>query len=178
MELANKLAERLPEELLADHPIYESARRRLAEATERYERTKAEFMRAARIIESLERSIPRLKNEQAELNARLKDLALQDIQANDPKFTRAIGARAELQRMTWEIEARTDAIAAANRTRTMHATAEGAASAHTEAEERFDSLRSRLFRALAGAAETGTRYEVLEDWPSRDQAIEFARTLL
>ena len=166
--LKSKLIEALPERLIEGHPTYSNARSAFDE-----------------VAAQLERSIERLRSEHAELKARLPALAMQAIEATDTKFTAAVDARAELQRILWEIEARTDALAGVRRAHTLnnlHGAAESAAISHTAAQERFDrvqaNVRNRVASALAATlCEEKVEVEV-EDWPEREEAESFARSMM
>ncbi len=103
--LKSKIHEALPERLIEGHPTYANARTAYAEVAARYERAKAACAKSNKIAAELERSIERLRSEHAELKARLPTLAMQAIEATDTKFTAAVDARAELQRILWEIDA-------------------------------------------------------------------------
>lgn len=181
--LKSKLIEALPERLIEGHPTYANARSAFDEVAARYARTQAACAKSNKIAAELERSIERLRSEHAELKARLPALAMQAIEATDTKFTAAVDARAELQRILWEIDARTDALAGVRRVHTLnnlHGAAESAAISHTAAQERFDrvqaNVRNNVASALA-AAFCGEKVE-LADWPEREEAEAFVRSMM
>ncbi len=181
-----KLIEALPEHLIEGHPTYASARKAFDEVAARYERAKAAYAKSNQIAAQLERSIERLRSEHTELKARLPALAMQAIEATDTKFTAAVDARAELQRILWEIEARTDALAGVRHARiyqNLQGAAESAAVSHTAARERFDGVRTNVRTNVASAlaaAFCGKRVEVktLEEWPEREAAEAFVRSIV
>lgn len=181
-----KLIEALPEHLIEGHPTYASARKAFDEVAARYERAKAACAKSNQIAAQLERSIERLRSEHTELKARLPALAMQAIEAKDAKFTAAVDARAELQRILWEIEARTDALAGVRHAHTyknLQGAAEGAAMSHTAAQERFDNVRTnvrnRVASALAAAfCDEKVEAETLAEWPEREAAEAFVRSIV
>ncbi|WP_324526032.1 hypothetical protein [Thauera sp.] len=178
----------MPERLIEGHPTYSSARKAFDEVADRYARATAACAKSNKIAAELERSIERLRSEHAELKARLPALAMQAIEATDTKFTAAVDGRAELQRILWEIEARTDALAGVRRAHTLnnlHGAAESAAISHTAAQERFDrvrtNVRNRVASALAAAFcddKIGFEVEDLTDWPEREEAEAFVRSMM
>mgnify|MGYP003596793822 CR=1 FL=1 len=184
--LKSKLHEGLPERLIEGHPTYANARTAYAEVAARYERAKAACAKSNKIAAELERSIERLRSEHAELKARLPTLAMQAIEATDTKFTAAVDARAELQRILWEIEARTDALAGvrhAHTYRNLQGAIEGAAISHTAAQERFDCVRRNVRDNVASALAAtfcGEKVEAenLADWPEREEAEAFVRSMV
>ena len=185
--LKSKLIEALPERLIEGPPTYANARSAFDEVAARYKLATAACAKSNQIAAQLERSIERLRSEHAELKARLPALAMQAIEATDTKFTAAVDARAELQRILWEIEARTDALAGVRRAHTLnnlHGAAESAAISHTAAQERFDrvqaNVRNRVASALAATlCEEKVEVEVeVEDWPEREEAESFARSMM
>lgn len=184
--LKSKLHEALPERLIEGHPTYANARTAYAEVAARYERAKAACAKSNKIAAELERSIERLRSEHAELKARLPALAMQAIEVTDTKFTAAVDARAELQRILWEIEARTDALAGVRRAHTyknLHGATEGAAISHSAAQERFDSVRTNVRNRVASAlaatfCDEKVEAETLADWPEREEAEAFARSMV
>lgn len=113
---------------------------------------------------------------------------MQAIEVTDTKFTAAVDARAELQRILWEIEARTDALAGvrhAHISKNLHGAAEGAAISHTAAQERFDrvrtNVRDNVASALAAAFcddKIGFPVEDLTEWAGHEEALAFARTMV
>ena len=184
--LKSKIHEALPERLIEGHPTYANARTAYAEVAARYERAKAACAKSNKIAAELERSIERLRSEHAELKARLPTLAMQAIEATDTKFTAAVDARAELQRILWEIEARTDALAGvrhAHTYRNLQGAIEGAAISHTAAQERFDCVRRNVRDNEASALAAtfcGEKVEAenLADWPEREEAEAFVRSMV
>ncbi len=186
--LKSKIHEALPERLIEGHPTYANARTAYAEVAARYERAKAACAKSNKIAAELERSIERLRSEHAELKARLPTLAMQAIEVTDTKFTAAVDARAELQRILWEIEARTDALAGvrhAHTYRNLQGATEGAAISHTAAQERFDcvrrNVRDNVASALAAAFcddKIGFQVEDLTDWAGHEEALAFVRSIV
>ena len=186
--LNSRIRKALPERLLEGHPTYVSARKADDEVAARYERAKAACAKSNKIAAELERSIERLRSEHAELKARLPALAMQAIEVTDTKFTAAVDARAELQRILWEIEARTDALAGvrhAHISNNLHGAAEGAAISHTAAQERFDSVRSNVRDNVASALaaafcddKIGFPVEDLTDWAGHEEAEAFVRSMV
>lgn len=184
--LKSKIHEALPERLIEGHPTYANARTAYAEVAARYERAKAAYAKSNQIAAQLERSIERLRSEHTELKARLPALAMQAIEATDTKFTAAVDARAELQRILWEIEARTDALAGVRHARiyqNLQGAAESAAVSHAAARERFDGVRTNVRTNVASAlaaAFCGKRVEAetLADWPEREEAEAFVRSMV
>jgi chromosome segregation ATPase len=186
--LKSKLHEALPERLIEGHPTYSSARKAFDEVADRYARATAACAKSNKIAAELERSIERLRSEHAELKARLPTLAMRAIEEKDTKFTAAVDARAELQRILWEIEARTDALAGvrhAHISKNLHGAAESAAISHTAAQERFDSVRSNVRDNVASALaaafcddKIGFEVEDLTDWAGHEEALAFARTMV
>ena len=186
--LKSKLHEALPERLIEGHPTYANARTAFDEVAARYERAQAACAKSNKIAAELERSIERLRSEHAELKARLPTLAMQAIEVTDTKFTAAVDARAELQRILWEIEARTDALAGVRHAHTyknLHGAAEGAAISHTAAQERFDrvrtNVRDNVASALAAAVcddKIGFPVEDLTDWAGHEEALTFVRSMM
>lgn len=180
----NRVREGLPEHLLEGHPDFVRRREAFNEVNARYEKAKAAFSRAIGVITQLEKSLPRLQSDHDKLKARLPELAMQAIEARDVKFTAAVDARRELERIKFEMEARNDALARVRRDIAfggLQREAESAAIEHSSATEQLDKGvrrdREDLVQVLARASWDDT-IEVLPEWPARNEAFAFARNLL
>lgn len=180
----NRVREALPEHFLEEHPDFVRRRAAYEEVKERYEKAKAAFAKAISVVTQLEKSLPRLQADHDALRARLPDLAVQAIETGDAKFTAAVDARRELERIKFEMEARNDALARVRRDVAfggLQREGESAAVEHTAAEERLRvglaNERESLVRVLARAAWDDTIDE-LPEWPGREKAFEFARSLI
>lgn len=179
-DFIQKLQKEFPDHLLAEHPTYAPAKARFDEAAAYYEKTQATFNRSIKLTGELERSITRLHKGHADLKARLPALAMQALNNSDTKFAAATDARAELQRILWEIEARTDAIEGLRKAFVydgVQRNAESAAQSHTAAESGLFTARYRVIERIGLAAWEDTIDE-LDEWPGRDKAFEFARGLI
>jgi len=177
-----KLEKEFPDHLLAEHPHYAPVKARFDETAAYREKMQAIFNKSVKLTGALNRSIERLHKEHAELKARLPALAMQALNNSDTKFAAATDARAELQRILWEIEARADAIEGLRKAFVydgVQRNAESAAQSHTAAEANLFTARCRALEHLADAAWDDTIDE-LPEWPGRDEAFEFrfARGLL
>lgn len=180
----NRVREGLPEHLLEGHPDFVRRREAFNEVNARYEKAKAAFSRAIGVITQLEKSLPRLQSDHDKLKARLPELAMQAIEERDVKFTAAVDARRELERIKFEMEAREDALAHVRRDIAfggLQREAESAAIEHSSATEQLDKGvrrdREDLVQVLARASWDDT-IEVLPEWPARNEAFAFARNLL
>jgi len=180
----HRVREALPEHLLEEHPEFVRRHAAFNEVAARYEKAKAAFAKAISVVAQLEKSLPRLQAERDELKARLPELAMQAIEARDSKFTAAVDARRELERIKFEMEARGDALARVRRDIEfggLQREAESAAFEHTAATDKLNTglfnARESIVRALARAAWDDTIDE-LDEWPRRDEAFEFARSLI
>lgn len=180
----NRVREGLPEHLLEGHPDFVRRREAFNEVNARYEKAKAAFSRAIGVITQLEKSLPRLQSDYDKLKARLPELAMQAIEERDVKFTAAVDARRELERIKFEMEARNDALARVRRDIAfggLQREAESAAIEHSSATEQLDKGvrrdREDLVQVLARASWDDT-IEVLPEWPARNEAFAFARNLL
>jgi hypothetical protein len=180
----SRVREALPEQLLKEHPEFVRRRAAFHEVNARYEKAKTAFAKAISVVGQLEKSLPRLQAEHDDLKARLPELAMQAIEARDSKFTAAVDARRELERIKFEMEARNDALARVRRDIAfggLQREAESAAFEHTAATDKLNTglfnARESIVRALARAAWEDTIDE-LDEWPGRDKAFEFARSLI
>lgn len=180
----NRVRKALPEHLLETHPDFVRRRAAYEEVEARYEEAKAAFAKTISAVKQLEKSLPRLQAEHDELKARLPELAMQAIETGDSKFTAAVDARRELERIKFEMEARSDALARVRRDIAfggLQREGESAAMAHTAATETFSTGRTNdresCVRALSRAAWDDT-IDALPEWPSRDKAFAFARGLI
>lgn len=180
----NRVRKELPEQLLEEHPDFVRRHAAFNEVAARYEKAKAAFAKAISVVAQLEKSLPRLQAEHDDLKARLPELAMQALEARDSKFTAAVDARRELERIKFEMEARNDALARVRRDIAfggLQREAESAAFEHTAASEKLSTglatAREVIARALARAAWDG-EIDELDEWPGRDEAFEFARGLI
>lgn len=180
----NRVREALPEHLLEERPDFVRRHAAFNEVDARYQKAKAALAKAISVVAQLEKSLPRLQAEHDELKARLPDLAMQAIEARDSKFTAAVDARRELERIKFEMEARNDALARVRRDIAfggLQREAESAAFERTAASEKLSmglaTAREVIARALAQAA-WDDKLDELDDWPGREKAFEFARSLI
>lgn len=105
---ARERASSLPDSDFDAHPDVVALRTELAAATEAH--TAAVTRRAAASTDGLRVELERLNKEIEQRRSALPKLALDSLLAGDQTFEAAIETRAELQRMTWRVEAVRDAI--------------------------------------------------------------------
>lgn len=137
-------AEKIPAEFVADQPHIVALQKRVDSLKAKHQALVARQRKVREAAQALEARIEELKVEVANKRAALPGIAFEAFMGGDLEVTAAVEEREALQRMTWQIEAATDALAQF-RTRTQPAM-------NTEGEQSGNAVNSAAY-ALEEAIE-------------------------
>jgi chromosome segregation ATPase len=104
-------AEKISVEDVADQPHIVALQKRVDRLEGEHQALVARQRKVREAAQALEARIEELKAEVANKRAALPGIALEALLSGDLEVTAAVEAREELQRLTWQIEAATDALA-------------------------------------------------------------------
>lgn len=138
-------AEKIPVEDVADQPRIVALQKRVDTLEAKHQALVARQQKVRKAAQSLESRIETLKVEVTNKRAALPGIALEGLMGGDLEVTAAVEEREELQRLAWQIEASTDALAQF-RTRILTAM-------QTECEQSGNAVNSAAY-ALEKAIET------------------------
>jgi len=101
----------IPADFVADQPQIVALQKRADAVEAKHQALVARQQKVRKAAQALEARIEGLKAEVANKRAALPGIALDALLAGDLEVTAAVEAREVLQRLTWQIEASTDALA-------------------------------------------------------------------
>jgi len=104
-------AEKISPEDVADQPHIVALQKRVDTLEAKHQALVARQGKVRKAAQALEARIEELKVEVANKRAALPSIALEALLSGDIEVTAAVEAREELQRLAWQIEASTDALA-------------------------------------------------------------------
>ncbi|MCB1945738.1 MAG: hypothetical protein KDF55_08865 [Thauera sp.] len=104
-------AEKISPEDVADQPQIVALQKRVDRLEGEHQALVARQRKVREAAQALEARIEELKAEVANKRAALPGIALEAFMGGDLEVTAAVEGREELQRLTWQIEAATDALA-------------------------------------------------------------------
>lgn len=104
-------AEKIPVSFVAEQPQIVALQQRVDALEAKHQALVARQRKVRESAQALEARIEELKVEVTNKRAALPGIALEALLAGDLEVTAAVEAREELQRLAWQIEASTDALA-------------------------------------------------------------------